>query len=60
MRRTHIFETEAVRYRAGLFDVTSQRLIDATGKDALSALNELLTSDIAKLAPGKVGDQQYR
>ena len=47
------FETEAVRYRAGLFDVTSLRLIDATGKDALLALNELLTSDIAKLAPGK-------
>jgi aminomethyltransferase len=46
------FETEAVRYRAGLFDVTSLRLIDVTGRDALGALNELLTSDIAKLAPG--------
>jgi aminomethyltransferase len=47
------FETEAVRCRAGLFDVTSVRLVDATGRDALPALNELLTSDIAKLTPGK-------
>ncbi|MEW6436839.1 MAG: aminomethyltransferase family protein [Pseudomonadota bacterium] len=47
------FETEAVRYRAGLFDVTSLRLIDVTGKDALAALEELLTSNISKLKPGK-------
>lgn len=47
------FETEAVRYRAGLFDVTSLRLIDVTGKDALAALEELLTSNISKLGPGK-------
>ncbi len=47
------FETEAVRYRAGLFDVTSLRLIDVSGTEALAALNELLTSDIAKLTPGK-------
>ncbi|MGP8233477.1 MAG: aminomethyltransferase family protein [Methylovirgula sp.] len=47
------FETEAVRYRAGLFDVTSLRLIDVTGEDALAALEELLTSNISKLGPGK-------
>ena len=47
------FETEAVRYRAGLFDVTSLRLIDVIGKDALAVLNEMLTSDISKLAAGK-------
>ena len=47
------FETEAVRCRAGLFDVSSLRLLDVSGSDALAALNEMLTSDIAKLAPGQ-------
>ena len=46
-------ETEAVRNAAGLFDVSSLRLIDVSGKDSLAALNELLTSDIAKIAPGQ-------
>jgi aminomethyltransferase len=45
-------ETEAVRNRAGLFDVTALRLIDVSGKDALAALNEMLTSDIGKVKPG--------
>jgi aminomethyltransferase len=45
-------ETEAVRNRAGLFDVTALRLIDVSGKDALAALNEMLTSDIGKIKPG--------
>ena len=45
-------ETEAVRNCAGLFDVTSLRMIDVSGKDALAALNEMLTSDISKIKPG--------
>ncbi len=46
-------ETAAVRNAAGLFDVSSLRLINVSGRDALAALNELLTSDIAKIAPGR-------
>jgi aminomethyltransferase len=45
-------ETEAVRNAAGLFDVSSLRLIDVTGPQALSVLNEMLTSDISKIKPG--------
>lgn len=45
-------ETTTVRTSAGLFDVTALRLIDVSGKDALAALNEMLTSDIAKIKPG--------
>ncbi len=46
-------ETVAVRNSAGLFDVSSLRLIDVSGPDALSVLNDLLTSDIAKIKPGQ-------
>lgn len=46
-------ETEAVRYAAGLFDVSSLRLVDVSGPDALVTLNEILTSDIAKISPGQ-------
>ena len=45
-------ETEAVRNRAGLLDVTSLRLIGVSGKDALAALNEMLISEISKIKPG--------
>jgi aminomethyltransferase len=45
-------ETAAVRYRAGLFDVTALRLINVTGPDALKFLNHLLTSDISKAKAG--------
>jgi len=45
-------ETEAVRNAAGLFDVSSLRLIDVSGPQALSVLNEMLTSDISKIKPG--------
>ncbi|VTZ25052.1 Aminomethyltransferase [Methylocella tundrae] len=45
-------ETTTVRTSAGLFDVTALRLIDVSGRDALSALNEMLTSDITKIKPG--------
>lgn len=45
-------ETEVVRNAAGLFDVSSLRLIDVSGPQALSVLNEMLTSDISKIKPG--------
>lgn len=45
-------ETAAVRYRAGLIDVTALRLINVTGPDALKFLNHILTSDIAKAKKG--------
>lgn len=45
-------ETGAVRYRAGLIDVTALRLLNVSGPDATKFLNHLLTSDVAKAAPG--------
>lgn len=45
-------ETAAVRYRAGLIDVTALRLINVTGPDALKFLNHMLTTDISKAKPG--------
>lgn len=45
-------ETAAVRYRAGLIDVSALRLINVTGPDALKFLNHLLTSDISKAKAG--------
>lgn len=46
------FETEAVRYRAGLFDVSSLQIINVSGPEALKLLNYMLTSDISKAKPG--------
>jgi aminomethyltransferase len=45
-------EVAAVRYRAGLFDVSALRMLNVTGSGAEAFLNELLTSDIAKAKPG--------
>ena len=45
-------ETAAVRYRAGLFDVSALRIINVSGKDALKFLNHVLTSDVSKAKPG--------
>lgn len=45
-------ETAAVRYRAGLFDVSALKMINVTGQDATVFLNHLLTSDVSKAAPG--------
>ena len=45
-------ETAAVRYRAGLFDVTALRMLNVSGDEALEFLNYLLTSDISKAKPG--------
>ncbi|WP_181704942.1 aminomethyltransferase family protein [Chthonobacter rhizosphaerae] len=46
-------ETAAVRYRAGLFDVSALRMINVTGPDAAAMLDALLTSDIRKLRKGQ-------
>jgi aminomethyltransferase len=46
------FETEAVRYRAGLFDVSSLQIINVSGPEALKLLNYMLTTDVSKAKPG--------
>ena len=46
-------ETETVRARAGLFDVSALKIIDINGPDALAFLNRLLTADIAKIPAGR-------
>lgn len=46
-------ETETVRSRAGLFDVSALKIIDIGGPDALAFLNKLLTADIAKIPAGR-------
>lgn len=46
-------ETETVRTRAGLFDVSALKIIDIGGPDALAFLNKLLTADIAKIPAGR-------
>lgn len=49
-------EHDAVRNRAGLFDVSHMGEITVTGKDALPYLQYLLTNDIAKIT---VNQAQY-
>ncbi|QTL05432.1 aminomethyltransferase family protein [Aquabacter sp. L1I39] len=46
-------ETAAVRYRAGLIDVTALKILNVTGPDATRLLNKLVTSDVSKIAPGR-------
>lgn len=46
-------EHEAVRMRAGLFDVSHMGEIEVKGPDAFSFLQTMLTNDLAKLKPGK-------
>lgn len=45
-------EVVAVRTRAGLYDVTGLNIVNVTGPDALSVLDQLVTVDVAKLEPG--------
>ncbi len=49
-------ETKAVRQAAGLFDVSHMGQFALRGKDALSALNKLVTNDLEKL---QLGQAQY-
>lgn len=46
-------EHEAVRTKAGLFDVSHMGEVFITGKDSFSFIQELVTNDISKLVPGK-------
>lgn len=46
-------ETETVRNRAGLFDVSALKMVNVEGPDALAFLNHILTTDVSK---AKVGD----
>lgn len=47
-------EHEAVRTRAGLFDVSHMGEVEITGEDALSFLQKLLTNDVSRLSDGQV------
>ena len=49
-------EHEAVRTRAGLFDVSHMGEIDVTGTDSLNYLQKMFTNDISKI---KNGGAQY-
>lgn len=45
-------ETETVRNRAGLFDVSALKMVNVDGPDALSFLNYILTTDVSKASVG--------
>ncbi|AHJ65722.1 aminomethyltransferase family protein [Granulibacter bethesdensis] len=45
-------ETVLVRTKAGLFDVTALQIINVSGPDAMAVLNNLVTSDLAKISSG--------
>lgn len=45
-------EHEAVRARAGLFDVSHMGEVEVKGKDSLSYLQKMVTNDVAKLQTG--------
>lgn len=49
-------EHEAVRTKAGLFDVSHMGEIEIKGTDSLSFLQKMMTNDVAKMS---VGDAQY-
>ncbi|RAK22363.1 aminomethyltransferase [Anoxybacillus vitaminiphilus] len=46
-------EHEAVRTRAGLFDVSHMGEIEVKGKDSLAFLQKVMTNDVAKLTDGR-------
>lgn len=45
-------EVAAIRYKAGLIEVTALKMLNVTGPDAEKFLNYFLTSDISKAKPG--------
>lgn len=49
-----ITEHQVVRTKAGLFDVSHMGEIQITGKDAVKALNRLISNDIAQVPAGKI------
>ncbi|MFO7178219.1 MAG: glycine cleavage system aminomethyltransferase GcvT [Pseudomonadota bacterium] len=46
-------EHQAVRTRAGLFDVSHMGEIEVTGPDAVSLVDRLITNDLGRLADGR-------
>ncbi|TCP59632.1 aminomethyltransferase [Tumebacillus sp. BK434] len=46
-------EHEAVRNRAGLFDVSHMGELEVTGSDALANIQKWITNDVSKLADGQ-------
>lgn len=46
-------EHEAVRTRAGLFDVSHMGEFEVKGKDSLAFLQKMMTNDVAKLTDGR-------
>lgn len=46
-------EHQAVRQRAGLFDVSHMGEVSVTGPEALGFLQGLVTNDVSKLTPGR-------
>lgn len=46
-------EIAAVRYRAGLIDVSALKMVNVTGREATKFLDYLLTSDITKMSGGQ-------
>lgn len=46
-------EHDAVRERAGMFDMSPLKKVFVRGKDAQAVLDHLTTRDLSKLAPGK-------
>lgn len=46
-------EVAAVRYGAGLFDVSMLKMLNVSGEESLQFLNRLLTSDVSKAKPGE-------
>jgi len=49
-----IAEHQLVRTKAGLFDVSHMGEIKITGKDAVKAVNRLITNDLAPVPVGKI------
>lgn len=45
-------EVAAIRYKAGLIEVTALKILNVSGPDAGAFLNYFLTSDISKAKPG--------
>jgi aminomethyltransferase len=48
-------EYRAVRETAGLMDFTMLRKVDLDGPGALDLVNSIVTRDVSKLAPGRIG-----
>ncbi len=46
-------EHDAVRERAGMFDMSPQKKVFVRGQDAMAMLDQLTTRDMSRIASGK-------